>query len=85
MDMEWNQLDSFGIPFFHVPVTKDSKAEAEAKHLALLSEHDIDFIAKLCDRVIVMAEGKILTEGRMEEIKKNEDVITAYLGRSGAV
>ncbi len=36
--------DSFGIPFFHVPVTKDSKAEAEAKHLALLSEHAIDFI-----------------------------------------
>ena len=61
------------------------KLNKEKGYTFCMIEHDIDFIAKLCDRVIVMAEGKILTEGRMEEIKKNEDVITAYLGRSGAV
>ena len=48
-------------------------------------EHDIEFISKLCDKVIVMAEGRVLTQGKMEDIKKNEKVITAYLGRSGAV
>ena len=48
-------------------------------------EHDIEFISKLCDKVIVMAEGRVLTQGKMEGIKKNEKVITAYLGRSGAV
>ena len=48
-------------------------------------EHDIEFISKLCNKVIVMAEGKVLTEGKIEDIKKNEEVITAYLGRSGAV
>ena len=32
-----------------------------------------------------MSEGKILTEGQIEDIKKNEQVISAYLGRSGAV
>jgi len=43
-------------------------------------EHDMDFIGKLCDPVIVMAEGKVLAEGSAEEIMKNEAVIEAYLG-----
>ena len=50
--------DSFGIPFFHVPVTKDSKLEAEAKHLALLSEHHIDFIV-LARYMQIIPEGLI--------------------------
>ena len=45
-------------------------------------EHDMDFISRLCDPVVVMAEGKILAQGSAEEIKANEDVIEAYLGRS---
>ena len=43
-------------------------------------EHDMDFIARLCDPVIVMAEGKVLAEGAIDEIKSNEQVIEAYLG-----
>ncbi len=43
-------------------------------------EHDMDFIGRLCDPVIVMAEGKVLAEGSAAEIMKNEDVIEAYLG-----
>ena len=45
-------------------------------------EHDMDFISRLCDPVVVMAEGKILAKGSAEEIKANEDVIEAYLGTS---
>ena len=45
-------------------------------------EHDMDFISRLCDPVVVMAEGKILAQGNAEEIKANEDVIEAYLGTS---
>lgn len=44
-------------------------------------EHDMDFIARLCDPVIVMAEGKVLARGTSAEIMKNEAVIEAYLGR----
>ncbi|RMH48758.1 MAG: ABC transporter ATP-binding protein [Alphaproteobacteria bacterium] len=44
-------------------------------------EHDMDFIARLCDPVIVMAEGKVLAEGSADEIMRNEAVIEAYLGR----
>jgi branched-chain amino acid transport system ATP-binding protein len=43
-------------------------------------EHDMDFIGRLCDPVIVMAEGKVLAEGTIDEIKANEQVIEAYLG-----
>jgi branched-chain amino acid transport system ATP-binding protein len=45
-----------------------------------LIEHDMDFIGRLCDPVIVMAEGKVLAEGTIAEIKANEQVIEAYLG-----
>lgn len=43
-------------------------------------EHDMEFIGRLCNPVIVMAEGKVLTKGTIEEIKSNEQVIEAYLG-----
>ena len=44
-------------------------------------EHDMDFISRLCDPVIVMAEGSVLFEGTSDEVKKNEKVIESYLGR----
>ena len=44
-------------------------------------EHDMDFISRLCNPVIVMAEGSVLFEGKVEEVKKNEKVIESYLGR----
>jgi branched-chain amino acid transport system ATP-binding protein len=43
-------------------------------------EHDMDFIGRLCDPVIVMAEGKVLAQGSADSIMKNEAVIEAYLG-----
>jgi branched-chain amino acid transport system ATP-binding protein len=43
-------------------------------------EHDMDFIARLCDPVIVMAEGKVLAQGTVAEVKNDERVIEAYLG-----
>ena len=46
-----------------------------------LIEHDIDFISRLCDPVIVMSDGSVLFEGKAEEVKKNEKVIESYLGK----
>ncbi|MEM7267840.1 MAG: ATP-binding cassette domain-containing protein, partial [Pseudomonadota bacterium] len=43
-------------------------------------EHDMDFISRLCDPVIVMAEGQVLTQGTADEVKSDERVIEAYLG-----
>ena len=44
-------------------------------------EHDIDFISRLCQPVIVMAEGKVLTQGSPSEVKADQRVIDSYLGR----
>lgn len=43
-------------------------------------EHDMDFISRLCDPVIVMAEGSVIATGSAAEVKSNEAVIEAYLG-----
>jgi len=43
-------------------------------------EHDMDFIGRLCDPVIVMASGGVLATGTPEEVMNNEAVIEAYLG-----
>lgn len=52
----------------------------ERHYTFCLIEHDMDFISRLCDRVICMAEGAVMAEGTAEEIKSNEEVIEAYLG-----
>ena len=43
-------------------------------------EHDMDFIGRLCNPVICMAEGKVLAQGTIQEVKNDERVIEAYLG-----
>ena len=44
-------------------------------------EHDMEFISRLCNPVIVMAEGTVLAQGTAEEVRSDEQVIEAYLGR----
>ena len=47
-------------------------------------EHDMELISLLCDPVIVMVEGKVLTQGSAPEVQADERVVEAYLG-SGPV
>ncbi|QJD71884.1 ABC transporter ATP-binding protein [Marinobacterium sp. LSUCC0821] len=56
------------------------KLNQERGYTFCLIEHDMDFIARLCDPVICMAEGTVLAEGTVDEVKNNEQVIEAYLG-----
>ena len=44
-------------------------------------EHDMDFISRMCDPVIVMADGSVLFEGTPDQVKTNDKVIESYLGR----
>lgn len=43
-------------------------------------EHNMEFIARLCDPVVVMAEGRVLAQGSAEEVMSNPDVVMKYLG-----
>jgi branched-chain amino acid transport system ATP-binding protein len=57
------------------------KLNKEQGYTFCMIEHDMEFISRLCDPVIVMAEGSVLFEGTAEEVKKDEKVIESYLGR----
>jgi branched-chain amino acid transport system ATP-binding protein/neutral amino acid transport system ATP-binding protein len=46
----------------------------------LLIEHEMNFVLGIADEVIVIDEGKIIAEGKPEEIKNNPKVLEAYLG-----
>ena len=58
------------------------KLNREKGYTFCMIEHDMDFISRMCDPVIVMSEGSVLFEGTSEQIKKNEKVIESYLGRA---
>ena len=53
----------------------------EKDYTFFVIEHDMDLIEKICDPVIVMAEGSVLFQGSFDEVKSNDEVIEAYLGR----
>ena len=69
------------------PIDKNEISDAilrlniERNFTFFVIEHDMDLIEKFCDPVIVMAEGSVLFEGKFAEVKSNEEVIEAYLGR----
>jgi branched-chain amino acid transport system ATP-binding protein len=48
----------------------------------VLVEHDMDVIMAISDWVVCFAEGKVIAEGRPEDIRSNRAVIDAYLGAS---
>ena len=57
------------------------KLNKEQGYTFCMIEHDMDFISRLCNPVIVMAEGSVLFKGTAEEAKRDEKVIESYLGR----
>ena len=65
--------------------TAIQRLNKEKGYTFCMIEHDMDFISRLCDPVIVMAEGSVLFEGTSEEVKKNEKVIESYLGRGSKI
>jgi ABC-type branched-subunit amino acid transport system ATPase component len=46
----------------------------------LMIEHNLGVVERICDRVIVMANGSVIANGRMHELRQNPEVIDAYFG-----
>ncbi len=46
----------------------------------VMVEHNLNVVERICDHVIVMAEGRTLATGRLSDLRQNPEVISAYLG-----
>ena len=57
-----------------------ARLREERGYTFCIIEHDMDLIASLCEPVIVLAEGAVLTQGSMHEVRTNPEVLDAYLG-----
>lgn len=49
----------------------------------IVVEHDMDFVKQIADTVTVLHEGKVLTEGKVDDVLADETVQAVYLGRGG--
>ncbi len=56
------------------------RLNAERGYTFCVIEHDMDLIARLCDPVMVMANGELIASGAMTDLRRNEQVREAYLG-----
>ena len=51
----------------------------------LLIDHNVKLILDVCDRIHVLVEGRTLLEGTPDEVRNSDELVEAYLGRSGSV
>lgn len=70
--------ERFDIPFYHVPITKDNKAEQEVKHLQLLAEHDIDVI--ILARYMQIISDNFITHFPNRIINIHHSFLPAFIG-----
>jgi branched-chain amino acid transport system ATP-binding protein len=56
------------------------RLNAEHGYTFCIIEHDMDLVAELCDPVIVMADGRVLAQGTMAEVRRDARVLDAYFG-----
>jgi urea ABC transporter ATP-binding protein UrtD len=62
--------------------TEELLKELAAGHTVVVIEHDIRFIREVAQRVVVLHRGRVLADGTIAEIERNETVRDVYLGRA---
>ncbi len=60
------------------------KVRREAGVTILLVEHDMPMVMEISDRIVCLNYGRLIAEGKPDEIRNNPDVIEAYLGKSAS-
>jgi branched-chain amino acid transport system ATP-binding protein len=73
-------------PFERVKVTElIQKVHQDRGLTVLFCEHDMDVVFGISERVTVLHQGRVIAEGKPEDIKKNEEVHMVYLGQSWSI
>ena len=70
-----------GLTDLETEQTADLLLELAQEHTIVVIEHDMDFVRRLGKTVTVLNEGKVLAEGMIDDMERNEEVMEAYLGR----
>ena len=70
--------EQFNIPFYHIPVTKDTKKEAEKRQLELLKEHTVDFI--VLARYMQIVSSRLISEFPNKIINIHHSFLPAFAG-----
>jgi branched-chain amino acid transport system ATP-binding protein len=76
-----------GLPEAEVPEFAAVVASVRDHHEAgvLLIDHNMALVMSVCDRIVVLDQGRTLADGTPAEIRGNLDVTAAYLGETGVV
>ncbi|MEE9404438.1 MAG: ATP-binding cassette domain-containing protein [Algisphaera sp.] len=70
-----------GLTDSETALTAELLLELKNDHTIVCIEHDMEFVRMLGSRVTVLDSGRVLAEGSLDEIAKDQRVIEAYLGR----
>ncbi|MBT8300771.1 MAG: formyltetrahydrofolate deformylase [Maribacter sp.] len=70
--------NQFSIPFYHIPITRDSKIEAEKKQLRLLKEHQVDFI--VLARYMQIVSSTLINDYQNKIINIHHSFLPAFAG-----
>jgi formyltetrahydrofolate deformylase len=70
--------ESFGIPYYHIPVSKDTKAQAEEQQLALLKQHNVSFF--VLARYMQIVSPKLINEYPNNIINIHHSFLPAFPG-----
>ena len=72
-----------GMTNYETSQTAELFNKLKNSHTLIVVEHDMGFVKEISDVISVMHQGKLLSEGKANEIEKDDKVKEAYLGKKG--
>ena len=81
--MKIKEYYTFGMINYETSQTAELFNKLKNSHTLIVVEHDMGFVKEISDIISVMHQGKLLSEGKANEIENDDKVKEAYLGKKG--